>query len=154
MTDTLTDTLTLTAEPTLPLPAYSRADRQLAAGARLVADLFTEPAAWTQNAAARNQRGEACPPNHPEAVAWCLTGAAVVAADRLDSLWVLVALTDLYAERVRPYLYTDTDGPYAEHGAGRVVQTWNDRRATTYSHVARLVSDITDMTDITEQEGA
>ena len=41
--------------------------------------LIATPDKWTQNEMARDAKGESCDPNHPDAVAFCLSGACQVA---------------------------------------------------------------------------
>lgn len=40
-----------------------------------VRDLFLKPGTWTQEAMARDIRGQGCSPDDPRAVRWCLSGA-------------------------------------------------------------------------------
>lgn len=42
-----------------------------------IEELLSDKTRWTQHVFARNQQGQTCRAEHPQAVCWCLEGAAM-----------------------------------------------------------------------------
>lgn len=56
-----------------------------------VSDILADESKWCQRTAARDSNGQACAPNSPTAVSWCLFGAtAKVSGGRTSELYYRV----------------------------------------------------------------
>lgn len=82
--------------------------------------LLTPEGSWTQGCMARDARGQLTSPGSPDAVCWCLEGAAMKVGRGLGGHWVAV----------KPVLYQATGSNYVE---------WNDQEGRTHQEVLDLL---------------
>lgn len=99
---------------------------------RLIAarELLTPNSSWIQDGFAHDENGEAVPPESPDAVCWCLSGALDLVAASGASSWI---------ERLRiaSALYERVNRAIPQEYAN--MEDWNDAPERTHQNVLDLL---------------
>lgn len=129
MSDTLTWILAWSA-----VPHTHSFERRVGEDLIAIRDLLSDPARWTQILSARRADGDYAWPRAPEAVRWCLVGAAQrMSTTYLGSVISLLARVLASDERDVPTHLEMLRDPYA------TVAAWNDADGRTHAEVLALI---------------